>query len=38
LTSLALDDIHREIFVTIKIIARGRKHKDTSNGYFIFYL
>jgi hypothetical protein len=32
LISAALEDIQREIFVIIKIIARGRKHSDTRSG------
>jgi hypothetical protein len=32
LISAALEDIHKEIFVTMKIIARGKKHRDTRRG------
>jgi hypothetical protein len=32
LTSAALEDIHKDILVMIKMIASGRKHKDTRSG------
>jgi hypothetical protein len=32
LISVALEDIHNDILVMMKMIASGRKHKDTRSG------